>query len=91
MGENMIINNQDINIDDLVSDKYMHKKLDNGLFLSDYQIDVLLRNGIDPYKCGSIDELIYLIDEILDEEDEEELDIISKEIMEFNYYANTNK
>ena len=40
MGKNMIINNQNINIDDLVSDKYMHKKLDNGLFLSDYQIDV---------------------------------------------------
>ena len=91
MGENMIINDQNINIDDLVSDKYMHKKLDNGLFLSEYQIDVLLRNGIDPYKCGSIDELIYLIDEILDEDDDEELDIISKEIMEFNYYANTNK
>ena len=37
----MKINNQDINIDDLVSDKYMHKELDNGLFLSDYQIGII--------------------------------------------------
>lgn len=87
----MNINNQDINIDDLVSDKYMHKKLDNGLFLSDYQIEVLLRNSINPYKCGSINDLIFLIDEALDEIDDEELDMISKEIIEFNYYTNTNK
>ncbi len=87
----MIINDQNINIDDLVDQKYMHKKLDNGLFLSDYQIDVLNRNGINPYECSGIDELIYLIDEILESDDDEELDIISKEIIEFNYYTNTNK
>jgi len=87
----MIINNQNINIDDLVDEKYMHKKLDNGLFLSEYQIDVLKRNGIDPYKCGSIDEIIFQIDEILDYDEDEELDTISREIMEFNYYNNTNK
>ena len=87
----MKINNQKINIDDLVSQKYMHKELDNGLFLSDYQIEVLQRNEINPYECGSINELIYLIDEALEESDDEELDIISKEIIEFNYYTNTNK
>ena len=87
----MNIDGEKINIDDLVSEKYMHKKLDNGLFLSDYQIEVLLRNSIDPYKCASINELIYLIDEALDEIDDDELDIISKEIIEFNYYTNTNK
>lgn len=87
----MKINNQEINIDDLVSQKYMHKELDNGLFLSDYQIEVLQRNEINPYECGSINELIYLIDEALEESDDEELDIISKEIIEFNYYTNTNK
>ena len=87
----MKINNKEINIDDLVSQKYMHKELDNGLFLSDYQIEVLQRNEINPYECGSINELIYLIDETLEESDDEELDIISKEIIEFNYYTNTNK
>ena len=87
----MKIDNKEINIDDLISEKYMHKELDNGLFLSDYQIEVLLRNKIDPYKCSGVSELIYLIDEALEEDLDEELDIISKEISEFNYYTNTNK
>ena len=42
-------------------------------------------------KCGSINELIYQIDEVLDEEDAYDLDQVSKEINEFNYYHNTNK
>ena len=87
----MIINNQDINIDDLFDNKYMHKKLNNGLFLSDYQINVLLKNNIDPYKCCGIEDLLFQIDEILDMDDDEELDTISREIMEFNYYTNKNK
>ena len=87
----MNINNQDINIDDLIDQKHMHKMLDNGIFLSEYQIEVLKSNYIDPYSCGNINDLIYLIDEALDEEENEELDAISREIMEFNYYNNTNK
>ena len=87
----MRINNQEVNIDDLYSDKYMHKEINNGIYLSEYQISILQLNGIDPYKCGSINDLIFQIDEILDEEDNIELDAISREIIEFNYYANTNK
>ena len=87
----MKINNEEINIDDLYSEKYMHKKIKKGLFLSDYQIEVLMKYNIDPYKCGSISELIYLIDEVLDEEEADDLDIIQREIAEFNYYSNTNK
>ena len=80
----MKIDNKEINIDDLISEKYMHKEIKKGIFLSDYQIDVLMRNHIDPYNCRVIYELINLIYD-------EELDIISKEISEFNYYTNTNK
>ena len=87
----MIINNQEINIDDLNSQKYMHKEVKKGIFLSEYQIEVLLKYNIDYEKCGSINELIYLIDEVLDEEEFEDLDLISREIIEFNYYSNTNK
>ena len=87
----MKIFNQEVNIDDLVSNKYMHKKLDNGLFLSEYQIDVLMRNKINPYECSSIEDLIFRIDELLELEEDEELDGVSREIMEFNYYSNTNK
>ena len=88
----MKINNEEININDLVDDKYMHKEINKGIFLSDYQIEVLTRYQIDPYKCSSINELIYLIDEVLeDEEDADDLDSVSREIIEFNYYTNTNK
>lgn len=87
----MIINNQEINIDDLYSQKYMHKEVKKGIFLSEYQIDVLRRNGINIDECGSINDLMYYIDEIIDESDDEELDIVYNEIMEFNYYSNVNK
>lgn len=88
----MIINNKSINIDDLMSEKYMHKKLDNGLYLSQYQIDILDKYSIDAYKCSSIDEIIYLAEEILEfDPDTDDLDAVIKEISEFNYYANTNK
>lgn len=87
----MKINNQEVNIDDLVSSKYMHKEIKKGIFLSEYQIEVLDRNHINPYDCGSINDLMYLIDEVLDECDDEELDTVYREISEFNYYSNVNK
>ena len=87
----MKINNQEVNIDDLISSKYMHKEIKKGIFLSEYQIEVLNRYHINPYECGSINDLMYMIDEVLDECDEEELDSIYREISEFNYYSNVNK
>ena len=87
----MIINNQKKNIDDLYSKKYMNKEVKKGIFLSEYQMDVLRRNGINIDECGSINDLMYYIDEIIDESDDEELDIVYNEIMEFNYYSNVNK
>ena len=88
----MNINGQEVDINDLYDNKYMHKEIKNGIYLSEYQIEVLNRYGINPIKCSSINEIIFLIDEILeDDPDAEELDNISREISEFNYYANTNK
>ncbi len=87
----MIINNQEVNIDDLYSQRYMHKEVKKGIFLSEYQIEVLNRNGIKIEECGTINELMYFIDEILDESEDEELDMVYNEIMEFNYYSNVNK
>ena len=87
----MNINGENVNIDDLISQEYMHKEIKKGVYLSDYQISILSMYGIDAYKCSSIDEILFQIEEILSEEDIEELDVVSKEIAEFNYYANTNK
>lgn len=88
----MNINNENVNIDDLISQKYMHKEVKKGIFLSDYQIDILKRYNIDVNSIGSINELIFQIDELLNEDpDADELDIILNELMEYNYYCNTNK
>ena len=87
----MIIDNQNINIDDLISDKYMHKQLKNGIFLSDNQMSILNMYKINFEECSDVKELIFLIEEELDNEYDEDLDMICKEISEFNYYSNTNK
>lgn len=87
----MIINGNNVNLDDLFDQGHMHKMCSNGIFVSDIQKDILLRNGIDVDNCSSISELIFLIEKILNDDDSEELEMISKEIAEFNYYANTNK
>lgn len=76
---------------DINFDKKMHKKRDNGLLLSDEQIEVLDRYDIDYLKYNNISSLIYEIEEILNEEYNEELDKVSGELAEFNYYNNTNK
>ena len=53
---------------------------ENGMLLSDYQVEVLLRNGIDYKKYGSINEILFDVNEILDEEcDDEELETVAKE------------
>lgn len=88
----MIINDQNIDINDLISDKYMHKEVKKGIFLSDYQIEVLSRYDIDINKVSSINDIILLASDILEiEDDADDLDQVIKEISEFNYYTNTNK
>ena len=87
----MKIFNQEINIDDLISEKYMHKEVKEGIFLTDYQVDVLLRNGIKETDYNSLNELIFLLNEILEEDDNEELELVERQISEFQYYNCTNK
>ena len=87
----MIINNQEINIKDLFDERYMHKEIGNGNFLNEYQIQILLKYKIDPYKCVSLKNLMFEIEDVLLEDDFEDLENIAAEIAEFNYYSNTNK
>lgn len=67
------------------------KHRDNGLLLSDYQIDVLERNNINYKKYSNISSLLFDIEEYLNQEDDEELDEISRQIAEMHYYNETNK
>lgn len=66
------------------------EKINDKLYLTRKQIDILKRNDID-YSNKSIDELMFEIEDILNQEDNEELDRLSMDLAEFNYYHNTNK
>ena len=64
---------------------------ENGMLLSDYHVAVLQRNGINYLEYGSIKELLFAINDILDEDENDELEEVAKDLDEKNYYKNVNK
>lgn len=83
-----------IDYDSLIPDieKTKLKKIKNDIYLSDAWIEVLERYDIDYRKYNSISALIFDIEEILNSGVEaNELEELSRDIQEFNYYNNTNK
>lgn len=93
----MIINKKEYNINDLVEeiniDKNIPLKRKNGLVLRDSQIDILNRYYINYEKFNDIKSLILEIEEVLStlDDDYEELESLSIELQEMNYYNYTNK
>lgn len=80
-------------IDDIVKethDSLTLNKINDDLYLTNKQMEVLDRYDID-YQNKSINELIYEIEDILNENDYEDLEEVSLGLSEFNYYHNTNK
>ena len=68
----------------------MHKNY-NGIYLTDSEVNILKSNGFDINKYSNIKELMFDLEEELEESDNDELDMILSSIAEFNYYHNTNK
>lgn len=66
-------------------------KINNKLYLTNYQIEILNKYNIDYKSLGNLSSIIYVAEEILEEDDYEDLDEIIKELAERNYYENTNK
>ena len=91
----MLVNKKEISIDDAIKisnyEDLLLKRRDNNILLSDYQVSVLKRNGIDFNKFGSIRELMFEIENYLDEEFDEELDLVSSQLSEYIYYNETKK
>ena len=76
------------------SEKRFLKKQSNGMLLSDNHINILNKYDIDYLKCSSINDLLYQIDEVLNEGEYDEVDDlewVSIDLAERNYYQNTNK
>lgn len=83
-----------IDYDSLIPDieKTKLKKIKNDIYLSDAWIEILERYDIDYRKYNSVSALIFDIEEILNSGIEaNELEELSRDIQEFNYYNNINK
>ena len=91
----MIINKKEVSIDEAINfsnyQNLLLSRRENFLLLSDYQISVLNRNGIDYRKYGNVRELLFEIENYLDDNFDEELDLISSQLSEFIYYTDTKK
>ncbi len=78
-------------IESAADEKNFRKTRENGLFLSDNQIEILNTSHIDWKSCISMNELIFKIEVVLDEEEDEILDILASQLAEQEYYQNTKK
>lgn len=88
---------KEYNIDKIINDIDFEGnmlKREGNLLLSNNEINVLERYDIKYKKCMSMHELIYLIEDYLDNSYDdalEDLEDVSASIAERNYYMNTNK
>lgn len=71
------------------------KTRSNGLLLTDEQIEILKRHNINYEEYNNIQSLIFKIEEYINDVqgymDIADIDEVSKELSEQNYYNNTNK
>lgn len=79
-----ILNNIDFENNKLI-------KINNSLYLTNNQIEILRRYNIDFETANSLRDLMIKIENILDYEDIEELETLLNNLTERNYYENTNK
>ena len=65
----------------------------NGLILTNREVEVLDRYNINYKNCTTLKEIIFQIEDLIQDMDivEEDLDYISGTISERDYYQNTNK
>lgn len=91
----MVINDNEINVKDAIDfanqEELLLKHRKNNMLLSDYQINVLKQNGFDYLKYSNIHDLLFDIEELLNDDYNEELDLVSSQISEYIYYNETKK
>lgn len=86
---------KDYNLNDLLNtidfESNRLVKINNKLYLTNYQIEILNKYNIDYKSLGNLSSIIYVAEEILEEDDYDDLDEVIRELAERNYYENTNK
>ena len=85
----------EINLDDdnLVGNDSKFLKKHNNIYISEDQINILKKYNIDINNYKNISELLYDIEEYLNNSysDLDDLEWVSETLSEYNYYNNTNK
>lgn len=73
--------------------KYFLHDIGNGIMLTSEEEDILKRYQIDYQNCKDIKELIFKIEEYLNDSytELEDLDLLSSRLSEYHYYHDTNK
>lgn len=89
----MILDEFNLSIDEVLGTDKKFLKKHNNIYISDDQISILKNYDIDIDKYVNFNELIYDIEEYLnDSYDElEDLEWVSQTLSEYNYYNNINK
>lgn len=72
-------------------DYTMMKKLSNGLYLSQEQVDILKSYNINYLKCNTLNDLIYEVEMAYEETNDDILSNLLDVLSERNYYENYNK
>ena len=81
-----------LKFDEFVASESDFLKKINNIYISDRQIEILSKYGIDINKYNEVHELIYYIETFLNcNQPLEDLEWVSESLSEYNYYANTNK
>ena len=89
----MICDDFNLNIDEVVAQESSFMKKHNNIYISDDQINILNKYDIDINKYVNVNELIYDIEDCLNDSYEvlDDLEWVSQTLSEYNYYNNTNK
>ena len=83
----------DLSSSDFISSEKDFLKKHNNIYISDHQKEVLLKYNIDINNYKDIKELIYDIEEYLNNSyvELDDLEWVSQTLSEYDYYNNTNK
>lgn len=78
--------------DDMIPNENNFLEKHGNIYISNQNIEILKKYDIDIDNYTSINQLIYDIEEILNNSDgDEDLEWVSQQLSEYNYYNNTNK
>lgn len=91
----MIVNKKEIDINEAIKianhENLLLRRRKNNILLSDYQVSVLNRNGINYNNFSNVRDLLFEIENYLDDYFDDELDLVGQQLAEYIYYNETKK